>query len=411
MILLDIMMPGKSGFEVLEDIRKNEKTKTMPVILLTALSGREDRIKGIDAGADDFISKPFDKAELLSRVRTQAGLSILRRQINEKDKLSGVMDMMREGAIVTDSDFIIRYANCTAMNMLGILETGGSLDAVIKDKFGYAFDSPGENGRFVLERPDSVLYGPLFISAQHRRVDKPGGGVDSYVFVFKDVTEEHNRHKMKQDFLSLISHKLRTPLTVISGYSKLLRELAPDEKLKDVTEGLLRSSLIMENLIQRILYFVEIENTPKTGSHGRLYIREITDRFGALYNKTCELTTPADAVDAEYWQIIAAEELIGNAFKFSNKGKVALNIQAGKDRLVVEDNGPGISAEEREKVLEPFYQGYKYFTGNTEGAGLGLSVVKRLAELNKCGVTLETGVSGGLKVTISKKAAEPAVVL
>jgi putative two-component system response regulator len=70
LILLDVMMPGMDGFEVTRRIRQDPKTKLMPVILVTALKETEDRIKGIQAGCDDYISKPFNKMELLARVQS-----------------------------------------------------------------------------------------------------------------------------------------------------------------------------------------------------------------------------------------------------------------------------------------------------------------------------------------------------
>ena len=70
LILLDIMMPGMNGFEVCQQIRAEESTQFTPVVMVTALSEKEDRIKAIEAGADDFISKPFDSHEVLARVRS-----------------------------------------------------------------------------------------------------------------------------------------------------------------------------------------------------------------------------------------------------------------------------------------------------------------------------------------------------
>ena len=70
LILLDVMMPGIDGFEVTRRVRQDNIYKLIPIILLTALREREDRVKGIEAGCNDFISKPFDKMELLARVRS-----------------------------------------------------------------------------------------------------------------------------------------------------------------------------------------------------------------------------------------------------------------------------------------------------------------------------------------------------
>jgi putative two-component system response regulator len=69
LILLDIIMPGMDGFEVTRRVRQDDMHRLLPIILVTVLWEKEDRVKGIEAGCDDFISKPFDKMELLARVR------------------------------------------------------------------------------------------------------------------------------------------------------------------------------------------------------------------------------------------------------------------------------------------------------------------------------------------------------
>ena len=70
LILLDIMMPGMDGLEVCRRIKSTPETRLTPVVLITGLSATEDRIKGINAGADDFLSKPIDFSELLARSRS-----------------------------------------------------------------------------------------------------------------------------------------------------------------------------------------------------------------------------------------------------------------------------------------------------------------------------------------------------
>lgn len=69
LILLDVMMPGMSGYEVCSQIKADEKYRHLPVIMVTGLGAKEDRIKGIEAGAEDFLTKPFDQGELLARIK------------------------------------------------------------------------------------------------------------------------------------------------------------------------------------------------------------------------------------------------------------------------------------------------------------------------------------------------------
>ena len=78
-IILDIMLPGESGLEILRKLRKNEDTKNLPIIMVTAKTTELDKVKGLDMGADDYIAKPFGIMELVSRVK-----ALLRRSEPQK---------------------------------------------------------------------------------------------------------------------------------------------------------------------------------------------------------------------------------------------------------------------------------------------------------------------------------------
>lgn len=70
LIVLDIMLPHKSGFEILKELKASPKTKDIPILLLSALSGEMDKVKGLELGADDYISKPFGVMEFIARIKT-----------------------------------------------------------------------------------------------------------------------------------------------------------------------------------------------------------------------------------------------------------------------------------------------------------------------------------------------------
>lgn len=88
LIILDVMLPGDNGYEILKTIKKDNKTKEIPVIMLTAKDSEYDKVKGLDMGADDYISKPFGVMELISRVK-----AVLRRTIVIKDDFISLGDI------------------------------------------------------------------------------------------------------------------------------------------------------------------------------------------------------------------------------------------------------------------------------------------------------------------------------
>jgi len=88
LMLLDVMMPGMDGFEVCQHLRANKRLGELPIVMITALDDRDSKLRGIKAGADDFMSKPFDRAELRARVRTITRLNRYRRLIETEEQLA-----------------------------------------------------------------------------------------------------------------------------------------------------------------------------------------------------------------------------------------------------------------------------------------------------------------------------------
>lgn len=86
LVLLDVVMPKMDGFQVCQRLKTDERTRFIPVILVTALNEISDKIKGIEAGADDFISKPFNKLELLARVKSLLRIKHLHDKLERKIK-------------------------------------------------------------------------------------------------------------------------------------------------------------------------------------------------------------------------------------------------------------------------------------------------------------------------------------
>ncbi len=144
LILLDIMMPGMDGYEVCRKLKGDEKTVSIPIVMVTALKEKEDRIKSIEAGADDFLSKPVDMYELSARVK-----SLLRVKqyydalMKEQESLlifKSALNSMDDCVIITNMSGDIRYVN-----------------PAFGKKYGYAMDELKGKHIGMIKHQDSTL--------------------------------------------------------------------------------------------------------------------------------------------------------------------------------------------------------------------------------------------------------------
>ncbi|MCK9407553.1 MAG: response regulator [Bacteriovoracaceae bacterium] len=105
LILMDVVMPAMDGFEVTRTLKQDDKTRLIPIILVTALHETEDRVKGIEAGCDDFISKPVDKMELLAKVDSLLRTKSLHDKVSEaREYAESIINTVRESLIILDKD-------------------------------------------------------------------------------------------------------------------------------------------------------------------------------------------------------------------------------------------------------------------------------------------------------------------
>ncbi len=119
LILLDVMMPDIVGFDVCRQLRADPQLAEVPVIMVTALDDYNSRLLGIEAGADDFISKPFDPAELRARVRTVTRLNRYRTLLLGRANFERMVELSPDGMMVIDSEGVIRLANSEMLRILG----------------------------------------------------------------------------------------------------------------------------------------------------------------------------------------------------------------------------------------------------------------------------------------------------
>ena len=151
-ILLDVMMPGMDGFEVCQRLKADKKTMHIPVVMVTALSDTADRVRGLEAGADDFLTKPVNDIALFSRVRSLVRLKMMMDEWRQRETTSGELGVLAKEAseqaesaedarilVVDDCDIEIEKIVETLKPICKTLETQdvgkAALDAALKTDY------------------------------------------------------------------------------------------------------------------------------------------------------------------------------------------------------------------------------------------------------------------------------------
>ncbi len=141
LILLDIMLPDEDGISILKKLRLQQDTQKLPVIMVTAKSSEYAKVKGLDSGADDYITKPFSILELVSRIK-----AVLRRSENESNK--GIlsfktlkMDVKKHSVETDDRNVVLTYKEFELLHFL-LLNKGIVLsrDRIMEEVWGFDFE-------------------------------------------------------------------------------------------------------------------------------------------------------------------------------------------------------------------------------------------------------------------------------
>ena len=104
LILLDVMMPGMDGFEVAKRLKTDIKTRHIPIVMITALTDTADRVRGLEAGADDFLSKPVNDIALFARVRSLTRLKVMMDELRVRHATTGQLDITDKAPVGTEDD-------------------------------------------------------------------------------------------------------------------------------------------------------------------------------------------------------------------------------------------------------------------------------------------------------------------
>ena len=425
LILSDVMMPVMDGFELLRSLRGSPETQGIPIILLSARAGEESRIEGLEAGADDYLIKPFSARELLARVEATLKLAELRKTAQSlrsqteiaEANLQSVLSSLRDGFYILDRHWNFAYINDRGLEIIS-MSREAVIGKYIWELFSEAVDSSyyHQVHRVMAERTSSKFdfYYPAFERWYEHRVYPVTEGIAVLVADISDrkkiekereqilareiearsKAEELNR--MKDEFLAIVSHELRTPLNPILGWSELLSvgKLSPEQTAKGITV-IQRNAKLQAQLVEDLLDVSRI-------MRGKIKLDKVPVDLANIINMaiaTVELNAQAKSIsiitefqsnvivtgDAQRLQQIIWN-LLSNAIKFTPEaGKITVKLDKQEHfaRIRVIDTGQGIEAKFLPYVFDRFRQADSASTRNFGGLGLGLAIVRNLIELHE----------------------------
>ncbi|MCA1965722.1 MAG: response regulator [Flavobacterium sp.] len=249
----------------------------------------------------------------------------------------------------------------------------------------------------------------------YRTLSKKLSDYNFQLQVAREKSEEATR--LKTQFLSNVSHELRTPLYGVIGMAEILESEHKEIKKSPYFNALKFSSQYLLTLINDVLNVYKIEDNNIEFNYENINIREeighIKESMNVIAksNKNEIIVSIADDVPqfiktdlTRFSQILI--NLVSNALKFTKKGKVTLSLSLeNKDnnvflKLEVKDTGIGIPEEYLDKIFEKFVQVDVNLQEQYKGTGLGLSIVKRLVELFKGSISVESKIREGSKFTV-----------
>lgn len=232
----------------------------------------------------------------------------------------------------------------------------------------------------------------------------------------KEKAEEAN--KTKSQFLAMMSHELKTPLTAIKGYGQLIYNppatlsSLSESKIKEIAEQIVFNSSHLQTMIDGILRFSQLESGKFTYHKEEFLLNELAEHLEALVNQQQQFSNATFSLDIPDRQLkLYADKLsvqhivvnlLMNATKFCKAGEILIKILRADNGLLIvaKDTGIGIAEQHLEKIFNAFYQVSYGHRREYGGAGLGLSIVKKLTEELNGKITIESKLNQGSKFEI-----------
>lgn len=415
LILLDVMMPDMDGFEVCRRLRGDPLLADVPIIMVTALDDRDSRLEGIEAGADDFVSKPFNRAELRTRVKTITRLNRFRRLLAERKKFEWAVEQAEDGYLIINDKGVISYLNPQARLYLNLSPNQNEVltktfQELVQEQYRCEPQEAWANLDRVqqitaqepstryLVRPETTVAGTFWLHVDMLRIDQPSltngqiTGETDWLIRLRDVTEQMVLQRNRWEFQAMVAHKLRTPLIPMLNSLELLALRAPhlsNEETVEFAQIALTGVKSLRNEVDDILQYLDAPRLTKAEPEDRFALSQLRPTVTAICTDLDIILLPGQdetAYDPSRLFIskqameLSLREILENAKKFHPMKTPTVAIYASylssqQVNIQIRDNGLTLSPEQLAQVWLPYYQGEKYFTGEATGMGLGLSMV------------------------------------
>lgn len=407
LILLDKEMPGLHGFEVSRILRRHQDTSGIPILMISSESQTEEKIRGLDMGADDFIAKGISGEELYSKINAFLRIKDLQDSLRrESDKLNQIFRYLHEPVAICGSDDRLLLASQVFLSLLRMPREVTQFKTMTEILLTLEVD-PATIARLQAGTPEDVR---LCIQIDGKtthlkcRTARMHLGEDStaLAYIFSDITREVEAEQMKADFHSMIAHDLRSPMSVIQGYVSLMasgKTGAINPTQAEFLESVNRKISEMTALLNDFLDINKIDagfvNLKCDDMNLGELMAGVVDDLTPMAESSdigIELDLPAEAilVHADSLRVTQImRNLLSNAIKYNVEGgwiRLSLVARERWARVEIRDGGIGMSEDELRVLFQPYTRGSSQ--RRIKGVGLGVVIVKKLVESHGGTVTV-----------------------
>jgi len=418
LVISDITMPEMDGYELCRRIRADDQMAELPVILLTGLSDPEDVFKGLECGADNFITKPYEQNNLLARIHYLLANIHLR----HREKSQSSMEVLlagRKHIITSDRAQILNLLLSTYETAV---QKNGEL-AKARDEFAQLNQ---ELEKKVSERTASLAGENAERRRAEAEVRKLNEDLEQRVRERTAQLEAANKqleaaNKELESFSYSVSHDLRAPLRAINVFSNdLLKEHAPQMRPegKEGLDRIISSGQRMTHIIDDLLRLSRLGRQQLSKQPVRvsdLTQEVLNDLRSEQADRQIQVRVqdlPDCVADPSLLKQVLVN-LLSNAFKFARQRasavvEVGCSRQNGESVYFVRDNGAGFDMRHADNLFGVFQR--LHGDHEFEGTGIGLSIVQRIIERHEGRVWAEGEVDKGATFYFTVGAAAPAQV-